>query len=103
MATTGVVRSWDEGAGFGVVDSPQTPGGCWVHFSAVAVEGYASLDPGGAVTLEWEPARQDGYAYRAVRVWPADGPPTPQQLEQPGAAPAYGSRSTLTDGDAGTR
>jgi len=33
-AATGTVREWAE-EGWGVVDSAETPGGCWVHWSVV--------------------------------------------------------------------
>lgn len=75
MTTEGTVRFWRNEDGWGVIDSVQTPGGCWAHISAVAVEGYKSLESGQAVLLEWEAAQQDGYAYRAVSTWPADRPP----------------------------
>ncbi len=52
---------------WGVIDSPETPGGCWAHYSAVAVAGFAHLEAGQEVLLEWEAAEQDGFAYRAVR------------------------------------
>ncbi|UWZ40222.1 cold shock domain-containing protein [Dactylosporangium roseum] len=56
--------------GWGVLDSPETPGGCWTHFSAVAMEGFRSLEPGQSVRLEWESPGQDGYAFRATHVVP---------------------------------
>ena len=65
----GVVRVWHHEEGWGVVDAEQTPGGCWVHFSAVGDgDGYRELRAGQQVLLEFEPAEQDGYAYRATRV-----------------------------------
>jgi cold shock protein len=57
--------------GRGVIDSDQTTGGCWTHFSSIDVPGYRTLAAGQPVELDWEPADQDGYAYRAVAVWPA--------------------------------
>jgi CspA family cold shock protein len=66
----GVVRVWHGDDGWGVVDSPQTPGGCWVHFSVVDVPGYHELRAGQQVLLELEDADQDGYAYRATHVGP---------------------------------
>lgn len=96
MATTGTVRLWLDAEGYGVIDSPETPGGCWTHFSAVVVDGYRTLGPGQTVTLEWEVARQDGYDYRAVRTWPADQRPAELALNEPDAATAYGSTLTIT-------
>jgi CspA family cold shock protein len=64
----GVVRVWHGEQGWGVVDAPETPGGCWVHFSAVDAPGYRELRAGQQVLLEAEPVEQDGYRYRATRV-----------------------------------
>jgi CspA family cold shock protein len=75
----GTVRAWHEELGWGVIDSPDTPGGCWAHFSTIdtavrerrdglIVSDYQVLRPGDAVDLEWEPADQDGFAFRAVAV-----------------------------------
>lgn len=90
-----VVREWHPDEGWGVVEAPQVPGGCWVGFGQVAVAGYRGLRARQEVALEWETAAQDGYAYRALRVWPwgADpvqpDPPTPDDN-------AYSSTLTLT-------
>jgi CspA family cold shock protein len=62
------VREWDDEEGWGVLDSPETPGGCWTHFSAVEMEGFRSLRVGEKVSLQWEAGEQDGFQYRAVRV-----------------------------------
>lgn len=67
-AIAAVVREWHPEEGWGVVDSPQTPGGCWVHFSHIQATRYRELAPGTTVALEFEPADQDGFAYRAVTV-----------------------------------
>ncbi|WP_305091441.1 cold-shock protein [Prescottella sp. R16] len=67
--TTGTVREWNDLEGWGVIDSPATPGGCWVFFSAIVSEGYRTLPVGGTVTFDWEQVTdQDGYRYRATRV-----------------------------------
>jgi cold shock protein len=68
--TTGSVREWNNDEGWGVLDSPDTPGGCWAHFSSVDMPGYRALDQGQVVRLDWETARQDGYNYRAVQIIP---------------------------------
>ncbi len=64
----GVVRVWHREQGWGVVDAPETPGGCWVHFSAVDAAGYRELRAGQQVLLEAEAAEQDGYRWRATHV-----------------------------------
>ena len=71
-STQGVVRIWHDELGWGVIDSPATPGGCWCHFSAIEAPGFRTLREGQAVRLFWEEADQDGYQFRAVRVLAAD-------------------------------
>jgi cold shock protein len=83
---TGVVREWHADEGWGVIDSASTPGGCWAHFSGVLMSGYRSLDAGRAVTFEFEPADQDGYAYRAVAVWTGADRPEATGDREPSAA-----------------
>jgi cold shock protein len=53
-----------------VLDSSETPGGCWGHFSEIEMDGFRSLRPGQRVELEWEAPGQDGYDYRALRIVP---------------------------------
>ena len=93
MVAEGTVVVWHDEAGWGVVECAETPGGCWTHYSALAIPGYRSLEPGQAVHLEHEPADQDGYHFRATRVRPRDaapaGPPTADN-------PSIAYRSTLT-------
>jgi CspA family cold shock protein len=64
------VREWRPEEGWGVLDSAETPGGCWAHFSAVDMTGYRELHPGQNVRLHWEKVEQDGYRFRAVQVLP---------------------------------
>jgi cold shock protein len=68
--TTAIIREWHDDEGWGVVDSLDTPGGCWAHFSHIDMPGFRTLDPGQAVRLDWESLSQDGYDYRAIRVVP---------------------------------
>lgn len=100
MTVTGVVREWHEEEGWGVVDCSTTPGGCWTHFSAVAVPGYKLLSAGQVVELEWETAQQDGYGYRAVRAWPRGQDPHAGQAVG-GPTGAYRSSLTITFGAEG--
>ena len=69
MASIGTVRTFDADLGWGAIDGPDVPGGCWVHFSAIAVDGFRTLTRGQQVSFRAERARQDGFAYRAVKVW----------------------------------
>ncbi|MGZ4453535.1 MAG: cold-shock protein [Nocardioides sp.] len=91
----GVVRVWHDEEGWGVVDSEATPGGCWAHFSAVLVAGFRRLRVGQEVLLEAEAVEQDGYAFRAVEVWPADAAPVRTQPDG-GPSAAYRSRLTIS-------
>lgn len=75
MAVRAVIREWHSEQGWGVIDAPETPGGCWVHFSHICIPGYRVLSSGQAVMLEWEVGAQDGYSFQAVRVWPAGSDP----------------------------
>ncbi|RZL74974.1 MAG: cold shock domain-containing protein [Rhodococcus sp. (in: high G+C Gram-positive bacteria)] len=69
--TTGIVRTWIDEEGWGVIDSDATPGGAWTHFSNVAGPGFRSLTPGQQASFEPETmvgGTQDGYHYRALDV-----------------------------------
>jgi CspA family cold shock protein len=70
--TLATVREWDDEEGWGVLDSNDTPGGCWAHFSVIEMPGFRSLTPGRKVTMEWEKGEQDGYQYRATRIVAVD-------------------------------
>jgi CspA family cold shock protein len=95
MASSGSVRVFHAGEGWGVIDGPDVPGGCWVHFSAIAGEGYRQLTPGQRVSFRAEAARQDGFAFRAVKVWTGAVEPSAPigGRRSPGA---YHSRLTIT-------
>ena len=75
MVASGIVREWHDDQGWGVIASPDTPGGCWAHFSSVETPGYRRLRAGQTVTLEFEGAEQDGFAFRADHVGLSDEPP----------------------------
>lgn len=90
---------WYAEEGWGVIDSADTPGGCWAHFSAVLVPGYRALDVGAVVELTWEAPGQDGYAFRAVEVWPAGQAPVRADNQVWGPSAAYMSTLTLTFDD----
>lgn len=69
----GVVRWFDAQEGWGVLDAPQVPGGCFVHYSNLQMDGYRQLTPGQRVCFTFEEPGflQDGYAFRAIDAWPA--------------------------------
>jgi CspA family cold shock protein len=75
MKSVGSVRTFDPDEGWGVIDGPDVPGGCWVHFSVLAMDGYRKLTRGQQVFFRAEAARQDGFAFRAMKVWTGDAEP----------------------------
>jgi cold shock protein len=69
---TGVVKSWDDDEGWGVLVSSDVPGEVFAHFAHIYAVGYRSLSEAEQVSFDWEPfpTGQDGYLYRATRVVP---------------------------------
>ncbi|WP_329338032.1 cold shock domain-containing protein [Streptomyces sp. NBC_00663] len=71
---TAIVRDWYDEEGWGVLDSPETPGGCFAHYSDIQAGrgSFRNLAPGQRVQLTWEAPgfKQDGYDYRAVSIVP---------------------------------
>ena len=69
--TRGTARLWQDEESWGVLDSDQTPGGCWAHFSALEMDGFHTLRRGQAVDFDWEAVPdQDGFKFLATRVRP---------------------------------
>ncbi|WP_353943140.1 cold shock domain-containing protein [Streptomyces sp. HUAS MG91] len=66
------VREWRDEEGWGVLDSVETPGGCWGHYSDIQMPGFRTLSPGQTVSLRWEEPgfMQDGYRFRALSIVP---------------------------------
>ena len=96
VASEGTIRAWSDERGFGVIDSADTPGGCWFHFACVVIDELASPRPGDQVTFTYETSPQDGFSYRALLVWPPGvGPGTPLH-ERPGDGPSAAYQSRLT-------
>jgi CspA family cold shock protein len=96
MVSVGVVREFHAVEGWGVVDGADVPGGCWVHFSAIAMDGYRQLTPGQRVSYSAEAADQDGFRFRAVTVWPDGVEPDLTRLEPRANSVAYRSSLTIT-------
>jgi cold shock protein len=94
VTSTGVVREYHSEEGWGVIDGPDVPGGCWVHFSAIAMDGYRELTAGQAVSFRAEMAKQDGYRYRAVKAW--TGETEPDDVVSDSSSGAYWSELTIT-------
>ncbi|WIM92998.1 cold shock domain-containing protein [Actinoplanes oblitus] len=95
MTVIGTIREWNDDEGWGVIDSPRTPGGCWALFSQAAVSGYVSFTAGQSVRLEWESPGQDGWPYRAVRFWPEGQEPVDRFADATGG-PGGAYHSTLS-------
>jgi CspA family cold shock protein len=75
------VREWHDELGWGVLDSPETPGGCWVHFSMIVtpivsaspgrvLSEFKTLSPGQVVDLDWETPGQEGFDFMGSSVQP---------------------------------
>lgn len=98
----GVVREWDQGEGWGVIDSEATPGGCWTHYSIVAVAGYKVLRVGAEVRFTFEAPGQDGFSFRTNEAWPADQEPVREDQEDAGTPGASSVLNLTIDGDTGS-
>lgn len=73
----GIVREWHREDGWGVIDSPVTPGGCWVLYSQIDMPHPAELQVGQQVDFSFEQVTsQDGYQWRAVAVRPEGAEPS---------------------------
>jgi CspA family cold shock protein len=70
--SVGVVRSFDPDEGWGVIDAAEVPGGCFVYFSNIEMNGYRALTAGQRVRFTYERPGflQDGCPYRALSVRP---------------------------------
>jgi CspA family cold shock protein len=95
VTSSGVVRAYAADEGWGVIDGSDVPGGCWVHFSAIAGAEPRQLAQGQRVSFRAEAVEQDGFAYRAVKVWPGDTEPDDRRHEDTDSD-AYRSTLTLT-------
>jgi cold shock protein len=107
VRSTGTVRIWYREEGWGVIDSPETPGGCWAGFGQLWNDyerpeigpgevleisgGFCELFEGETVDFEWErtsaPGSQDGYSFRATTVRPHDRRPPHRVIRQYRAGP----------------
>ena len=66
----GTVKFFKADKGYGAITSPELPDGfdAWVHFSAIEMDGYRSLDAGDQVDFDYEAAQQDSFRFVATRV-----------------------------------
>ena len=91
----GIVREWYPDEGWGVLDSPHTPGGCSVLHAMIDMPRPVSIEINQQVMFSFEPGPQDGFEWRAIRVRPAGTPPGPR-IEPSEPSAAYRSRLTLS-------
>jgi hypothetical protein len=72
--TLGTVIRWDDGRGGAVVESSDTPGGCWAEASVVqhSTSGDGKLRAGQVVELDWTDVAAEGLPFSAVRVVPRE-------------------------------
>jgi cold shock protein len=96
MAHRGVVREFHVDEGWGVIDGPAVPGGCWVYFSAIAMDGFPQFAAGQPVWFRAEAADQDGFSFRAVKVWTEEAEPASPPRSKRSSGGAYQSRLILT-------
>jgi CspA family cold shock protein len=82
------VRLWHREEGWGIIDSPDTPGGCWANFPVLwaddtcpprpaksAVSGFRELFDGEVVDFNWRTTLdQYGYTFAATSVYPRGRP-----------------------------
>jgi cold shock protein len=66
----GTVKFFKPEKGYGAITSPELPDGfdAWVHFSAIEMDGYRSLDAGDQVEFDYQAAQQDSFRFVATRV-----------------------------------
>jgi CspA family cold shock protein len=95
VVSAGVVREFHPADGWGVIDGDDVPGGCWVSFAVIRMDGYRELAPSAPVRFTFERADQDGYAYRATDVWPSDQPSGGEDPPSHGTSTSTAYRSTL--------
>jgi cold shock protein len=95
VAEPGIVREWNSMEGWGVIDSQNTPGGCWAHHSHLDMEGFRELHAGQEVELTFEDRGQDGCPFRAIRVVVPGIPVSPAFGTSLPSSDAYGSRVVI--------
>ena len=64
----GRVKFFRPEKGWGGIESDETPGDVWVHFSNIEGDGYRELVAGEEVEFRYEAAQQDSWKYRATWV-----------------------------------
>ena len=70
---TGTVKFWKDDKGWGGIEGPDLAGDVWVHFSAIDMDGYHSLEAGQQVEVTYTRQDQDSWEYVAESVRPLRG------------------------------
>lgn len=68
--TTGTVKWFNSEKGFGFISNDDGSGDVFVHFSAIASDGYKTLNEGQKVTFDTEADPKNSSKVRAVNVCP---------------------------------
>ena len=90
----GIVKEWNSAEGWGVIDSPNAPGGCRAHQSHVDMEGFRELHAGQVVELLFDDRGQDGCPFRAIQVV-VPGVPSSPTFGTALRSDAYRSRAVI--------
>lgn len=67
---TGTVKWFNSEKGFGFISNDDGSGDVFVHFSAIASDGYKTLNEGQKVTFDTEADPKNSSKVRAVNVCP---------------------------------
>ena len=67
----GTVKWFNADKGFGFISNDDGSEDVFVHFSAVMVDGFRTLNEGQAVTFDTEADPKDRNRLRAINVYPA--------------------------------
>ncbi|MFB4196350.1 cold-shock protein [Streptomyces carpaticus] len=95
--STGRVSAWHREEGWGVIESDDTPGGTFTHFSVIdePAHQFHDLNVGEQVSFEWEAAAQDNFNFRASRVKRMTSPSSSHENRHVKARGEVGYQSSL--------
>ena len=75
----GRVKFFRSEKGWGGIESDETPGDVWVHFSVIDADGYRELIQGEAAEFRYVPQEKDSWRY--VATWVRRLPPKPSERD----------------------
>lgn len=64
------MKFWQDDNGWGGIEGPDLLGDVWVHFSAIEMDGYHSLEVGQRVQVTYTRQDQESWKYVAETVRP---------------------------------